>query len=81
MTGKASPAKAAVGDKPVFAYMASLPQPQRDIAEAMDALAAATLPGLQRSVSRGVPADPCHRADAAAELGSQTKRASSNHRK
>jgi hypothetical protein len=40
MTGKASPAKAAVGDKPVFAYIASLPQRQRGIAEAVDALAA-----------------------------------------
>ena len=29
MTGRASPAKAADGDKPVFAYIASLPQPQR----------------------------------------------------
>ena len=29
ITGKASPAKAAVGDKPVFAYIASLPQPSR----------------------------------------------------
>jgi hypothetical protein len=29
MTGRASPAKAAVGDKSVFAYIASLPQPQR----------------------------------------------------
>src|SRR6516162_839159 len=29
VTGKASPVKAAVGDKPVFAYIASLPQPQR----------------------------------------------------
>ena len=26
MTGRASPAKAAVGDKPVFAYISSLPQ-------------------------------------------------------
>ena len=50
MNGKASPAKAAVGDKPVFAYIASLPQPQRGIAERVDALAAATLPGLERSV-------------------------------
>ena len=33
VTGKASSAKAAVGDKPVFAYIASLPQPQRGIAE------------------------------------------------
>lgn len=54
MTGKASPAKAALGDKPVFAYLASLPQPQRGIAEAVDALAAKTLPGLQRSVKWGM---------------------------
>lgn len=54
MTGRASPAKAAVGDKPVFAYLASLPQPQRGIAEAVDALAATTLPELQRSVKWGM---------------------------
>ncbi|MGM7667435.1 DUF1801 domain-containing protein [Microbacterium sp. A93] len=54
MTGRASPAKAAVGDKPVFAYIASLPQPQRGIAESVDALAAKTLPGLQRSVKWGM---------------------------
>lgn len=54
LTGKASPAKAAVGDKPVFAYIASLPQPQRSIAESIDALAARTLPGLQRSVKWGI---------------------------
>ena len=54
MTGRASPAKAAVGDKPVFAYIDSLPQPQRGIAEAIDALAAETLPGLQRSVKWGM---------------------------
>ena len=54
VTGKASSAKAAVGDKPVFAYIASLPQPQRDIAESVDALAARTLPGLQRSVKWGM---------------------------
>lgn len=54
MIGRASPAKAAVGDKPVFAYIASLPQPQRGIAEAVDALAAQTLPGLQRSVKWGM---------------------------
>jgi hypothetical protein len=54
MTGKASPAKAAVGDKPVFAYIASLPQPQRGIAQMIDALAAKTLPGLQRSVKWGM---------------------------
>ena len=50
VTGKASPAKAADGDKPVFAYIASLPQPQRSIAERIDALAVETLPNLQRSV-------------------------------
>lgn len=54
MNGKASPAKAAVGDKPVFAYIASLPQPQRGIAEAVDALAARTIPGLERSVKWGM---------------------------
>jgi hypothetical protein len=54
VTGKASLAKAAVGDKPVFAYIASLPQPQRGIAERVDALAAKTLPGLQRSVKWGM---------------------------
>ena len=54
ITGKASPAKAADGDKPVFAYIAGLPQPQRGIAERVDALAAETLPGLQRSVKWGM---------------------------
>ena len=54
MTGKASPAKAAVGDKPVFAYIASLPQPQRGVAEAVDTLAAKTLPDLRRSVKWGM---------------------------
>jgi hypothetical protein len=54
MNGRAGPAKAALGDKPVFAYIASLPQPQRGIAEAIDALAAATLPDLRRSVKWGM---------------------------
>jgi hypothetical protein len=54
MMGKASPAKAAVGDRPVFAYIASLPEPQRGIAERVDALAARTLPGLERSVKWGM---------------------------
>jgi len=54
VTGKASPAKAAVGDQPVFVYIASLPQPQRGIAERVDALAARTLPGLQRAVKWGM---------------------------
>jgi hypothetical protein len=54
MTGRASAAKAELGDKPVFAYIQSLPQPQRAIAERVDALAAKTLPGLQRSVKWGM---------------------------
>ncbi|MEA2519959.1 MAG: hypothetical protein QOF49_2039 [Chloroflexota bacterium] len=54
MTGRASPAKAAVGDEPVFAYIRSLPEPQRSIAERVDALAAETLPGLERSVKWGM---------------------------
>ena len=54
LTGKASPAKAADGDKPVFAYITSLPEPQRSIAEKVDALAAKTLPGLERSVKWGM---------------------------
>jgi len=54
MTGRASPAKAADGDEPVFAYIRSLPQPQRGIAERVDALAARTLPKLQRSVKWGI---------------------------
>jgi hypothetical protein len=54
MTGRASPAKAAEGDEPVFAYIASLPQPQRGIAERIDALAARTMPDLQRAVKWGM---------------------------
>jgi hypothetical protein len=54
MTGKASAAKAAAGDQPVFAYIASLPQPQRGIAERIDALAAKSLPDIQRAVKWGM---------------------------
>ena len=54
MTGRASPAKAKDGDEPVFAYIRSLPQPQRGIAESVDALAAKTLPKLKRSVKWGM---------------------------
>jgi len=54
MTGKASPAKAAEGDRPVFAYIASLPQPQRRIAERIDVLAAAQLSDLRRAVKWGM---------------------------
>ncbi len=54
MTGKASPAKAADGDAPVFAYIAGLPQPQRAIAERIDALAAEQLPDLRRAVKWGM---------------------------
>jgi hypothetical protein len=52
--GRASAAKAALGDRPVFAYISSLPQPQRSIAERVDALAAETLPVLQRAVKWGI---------------------------
>jgi hypothetical protein len=54
MTGKASAAKTAEGDEPVFAYIASLPQPQRGIAERIDALAARELPELRRAVKWGM---------------------------
>jgi hypothetical protein len=54
MTGRASPAKAAEGDEPVFAYIASLPQPQRGVAERIDALAARTVPDLRRAVKWGM---------------------------
>src|SRR6266850_4880325 len=54
MTGKASAAKTAKGAEPVFAYIRSLPQPHRAIAERVDALAAKTLPALQRSVKWGM---------------------------
>jgi hypothetical protein len=54
MTGKASAAKTAEGDEPVFAYIASLPQPQRGIAERVDTLAAKTLPNVKRAVKWGM---------------------------
>jgi hypothetical protein len=54
MTGRASPARAALGDEPVFAYYRTLPQPQRAIAERVDALAAKTLPDLERCVKWGM---------------------------
>jgi hypothetical protein len=54
MTGRASDAKAAEGDGPVLAYIASLPQPQRGIAEQVDALAAEALPDLRRAVKWGM---------------------------
>src|ERR1700760_65850 len=54
MTGKASPAKAAEGDKPVFAYIESLPEPQKSIAKHVDALAAKALPHLKRAVKWGM---------------------------
>jgi hypothetical protein len=53
MTGKPSPAKSVEGDEPVFAYIASWPQPQRGIAERIDALAAKELPDLHRAVKVG----------------------------
>jgi hypothetical protein len=54
MTGKASPAKAAEGDKPVFAYIESLPEPQKSIAKRVDALASKALPDLKRAVKWGM---------------------------
>ncbi len=54
MTGKASPAKAAEGDKPVFAYIESLPEPQKSIAKYIDTLAAKALPDLKRAVKWGM---------------------------
>jgi hypothetical protein len=54
MTGKASSAKPADGDKPVFAYIASLPQPQRGIAERLDNLAMQAVPDLKRGVKWGM---------------------------
>ncbi|HLX35834.1 MAG TPA: DUF1801 domain-containing protein [Candidatus Limnocylindrales bacterium] len=54
MTGRASDTNAAVGDAPVLAYIASLPQSHRAIAERIDALAAATVPGLRRAVKWGM---------------------------
>lgn len=54
MTGKASPAKAAEGDAPVFAYIESLPEPQKSIAKCVDALAAKALPDLKRAVKWGM---------------------------
>ena len=54
MTSKASAAKIAKSAEPVFAYIASLPQPQRGIAEGIDALAARTSPDIQREVKWGM---------------------------
>jgi hypothetical protein len=54
MIGRASAAKAATGVKPVFEYIASLPEPQREIAEHVDVLAATALPDLQRAVKWGM---------------------------
>ena len=53
-SGKASPAKAAVGDKPVFEYIERLPEPQKSIATQVDALAAKALPDLRRAVKWGM---------------------------
>ncbi len=54
MTGKASPVKAAEGDKPVFAYIESISEPQKSIAKRVRALAAKALPDLKRAVKWGM---------------------------
>lgn len=54
MSGRASGAKAAEGDAPVFAYLASLPEPQRTLAQRLDALAAEAVPGVRRAVKWGM---------------------------
>ena len=54
MTGKASPAKAAEGDKPVFAYIEGLAEPQKSIAKRVDTLAAEAVPDLKRAVKWGM---------------------------
>ncbi len=48
MTGEANAAKTAKGAEPVFAYAASLPQPQRGTAKGIDALAAKSFPDHRR---------------------------------
>jgi hypothetical protein len=53
-TGRASAFLPAEGDAPVRAYIASLPQPQRGIAERIDAILADALPGLQRCIKWGM---------------------------
>jgi hypothetical protein len=53
MNDAAGPREGGIGDEPVFDHIASLPEPHRSIAEAVGALAAATIPGLQRSLKRG----------------------------
>jgi hypothetical protein len=53
-TGKASPAKAAEGDKPVLAYIESLPEPQKSMVKRVDALAAKALPDRKRAVKWGI---------------------------
>ena len=52
--GKASEARTAEGDAPVLDYIASLPEPQRAIAERIDALAAQSVPDLKRAVKWGM---------------------------
>ena len=54
MTGKASAAKTATGDEPAFGYIARWPHPQRGIAERIDALAAQSVPDIQRAVKWGM---------------------------
>lgn len=54
VSGKASPTRAATGDKAAFAYLQSLPPPPRGIALRVDAIASMPLPGLRRAVTWGL---------------------------
>ena len=53
-SSRASSAKAAGGDAPALAYIASLPQPQGRSPRQSTQLASRTLPNLQRSVKWGM---------------------------
>ena len=65
--GQGKPREGRGRHEPVFAYIASLPQPQRGVAERIDALAAKTLPDLQRAVKWGMAYDGVGGVGAVAE--------------
>lgn len=51
---RASAAPNAVGNEPVWAYLDSLPEPQRAIAKHVDEMLGKTLPGLERCIKWGL---------------------------